>query len=228
MRKLLLFALFFALAAFAVFSYGCKNNTGSENIQPEQQEVVEQDQEPVEPVQNQEQQITEDNKMNTPPEMQIDTNKEYYSVLETNVGNIKIKFFLKEAPKTINNFVYLARKGFYDGTIFHRVIKDFMIQGGDPEGTGMGGPGYQFEDEINPAKLVRGVIAMANAGPNTNGSQFFIVTTQATPWLDGKHTVFGEVIEGMEAVDKIESAETGFQDRPANDIKINRVVIEEK
>lgn len=173
---------------------------------------------------------TKENKMtwNSPPEMQIDINKNYSAILDTNLGKIKIKLFAKDAPKTVNNFVFLSKEGFYDGVIFHRVIKDFMIQGGDPEGTGGGGPGYQFEDEINSIKIVRGKLAMANAGPNTNGSQFFIVTTQATPWLDGKHTVFGEVVEGMSIVDKIEATATDPTDRPVNDIFINKATIEEK
>lgn len=172
----------------------------------------------------------EDNKMtwNSPPEMKIDKNKNYTAVLDTNLGKIKIKLFAKDAPKTVNNFVFISKEGFYDGVIFHRVIKEFMIQGGDPEGTGGGGPGYKFEDEINSIKIVRGKLAMANAGPNTNGSQFFIVTTQATPWLDGKHTVFGEVVEGMSVVDKIEGTDTGTNDKPVNDITINKVTIEEK
>jgi len=134
-----------------------------------------------------------------------------------------VRFFDDDAPKTVANFRKLAGDGFYDGLIFHRVIKDFMIQGGDPEGTGTGGPGYTFEDEINDHKVVRGALAMANAGPNTNGSQFFIVTTDAAPWLDGKHTVFGEVTEGMEAVDAIEGTETGPGDRPTQQQVIERV-----
>jgi cyclophilin family peptidyl-prolyl cis-trans isomerase len=123
--------------------------------------------------------------------------------------------------------VKLSNDGYYDGLIFHRVIRDFMIQGGCPQGTGTGGPGYEFEDEINDNKIVRGALAMANAGPNTNGSQFFIVTTQAAPWLDGKHTVFGRVTSGMEAVDSIEGTETGAQDRPVNDAVIERVEVHE-
>ena len=134
-----------------------------------------------------------------------------------------VRFFDDDAPKTVANFRKLAGDGFYDGLIFHRVIKDFMIQGGDPEGTGTGGPGYTFEDEINDHKVVRGALAMANAGPNTNGSQFFIVTTDAAPWLDGKHTVFGEVTEGMEAVDAIEGTETGPGDRPTQQQVIERI-----
>src|SRR6476619_8330489 len=127
------------------------------------------------------------------------------AVMHTNHGAITIELFDEEAPKTVENFKKLAGDSFYDGVIFHRVIKDFMIQGGDPTGTGRGGPGYTFEDEFNEHKVVRGALAMANAGPNTNGSQFFIVTTGEAPWLDGKHTVFGEVISGMETVDQIEA-----------------------
>jgi cyclophilin family peptidyl-prolyl cis-trans isomerase len=145
------------------------------------------------------------------------------ATLHTTAGPITVSFFDDDAPKTVANFRKLAGEGFYDGLIFHRVIKDFMIQGGDPEGTGTGGPGYTFEDEINDRKVVRGALAMANAGPNTNGSQFFIVTTEAAPWLDGKHTVFGEITEGMDAVDAIEGTETGPGDRPAAPQVIERV-----
>ena len=149
------------------------------------------------------------------------------ATLHTNAGPIKVRFFDEDAPKTVENFRKLAGEGFYDGLIFHRVIKDFMVQGGDPEGTGTGGPGYTFEDEINQHKIVRGALAMANAGPNTNGSQFFIVTADAAPWLDGKHTVFGEVIEGMDAVDAIEGTETGPGDRPTEPQVIARVELSE-
>jgi peptidyl-prolyl cis-trans isomerase B (cyclophilin B) len=145
------------------------------------------------------------------------------ATLHTNAGPITVTFFDDDAPKTVENFRKLAGEGFYDGLIFHRVIKDFMIQGGDPEGTGTGGPGYTFEDEFNDHKVVRGALAMANAGPNTNGSQFFIVTTDAAPWLDGKHTVFGEVTSGMDAVDAIEGTETAAGDRPAEPQVIERV-----
>src|SRR3989440_1179463 len=134
--------------------------------------------------------------------------------MHTTHGTIALELFDDDAPKTVENFRKLAGDGFYDGVIFHRVIPDFMIQGGDPQGTGTGGPGYTFADEINQHKVVRGAIAMANAGPNTNGSQFFIVTTDAAPWLDGKHTVFGRVTDGMDTVDKIEATPTGAQDRP--------------
>src|SRR5919199_4911315 len=145
------------------------------------------------------------------------------ATLHTNHGAIEVELHDADAPKTVENFRKLAEEGFYDGVVFHRVIKDFMIQGGDPTGTGTGGPGYTFEDEFNDHKVVRGAVAMANAGPNTNGSQFFIVTTAAAPWLDGKHTVFGRVTNGMDAVDSIESAETDAQDRPRQDAVIERV-----
>jgi peptidyl-prolyl cis-trans isomerase B (cyclophilin B) len=149
------------------------------------------------------------------------------ATMHTNHGAIEIELFDEDAPKTVENFVTLSKDGFYDGLIFHRVIKDFMIQGGCPQGTGTGGPGYQFEDEFNDNKVVRGALAMANAGPNTNGSQFFIVTTDAAPWLDGKHTVFGRVTEGMDAVDSIEATETGAGDRPVQDALIERVEVSE-
>jgi len=143
--------------------------------------------------------------------------------MHTNHGAIELELFDEDAPKTVENFVKLSRDGFYDGVIFHRVIPDFMIQGGDPTGTGMGGPGYTFEDEFNERKVERGALAMANAGPNTNGSQFFIVTTQAAPWLDGKHTVFGRVTSGMDSVDAIEGLDTDAQDKPREPAVIERV-----
>ena len=145
------------------------------------------------------------------------------ATLHTNHGPIAIELFDDDAPKTVENFTKLARDGFYDGIIFHRVIPDFMIQGGDPTGTGSGGPGYTFEDEFNDNKVVRGALAMANAGPNTNGSQFFIVTTEAASWLDGKHTVFGRVTDGMDVVDAISALETDARDRPTTDVVIERV-----
>jgi peptidyl-prolyl cis-trans isomerase B (cyclophilin B) len=149
------------------------------------------------------------------------------ATLHTTAGPVGVELFDEDAPKTTENFRTLAADGFYDGLIFHRVIKDFMVQGGCPEGTGRGGPGYTFEDEINPHKIVRGALAMANAGPDTNGSQFFIVTTEAAPWLDGKHTVFGQVTEGMEAVDAIESTATDDADRPLESQTIERVELGE-
>src|SRR3954447_13964204 len=145
------------------------------------------------------------------------------AIIQTNHGPIHVELFPDDAPKTVSNFVKLANDGFYDRVIFHRVIPDFMIQGGDPTGTGTGGPGYTFEDEINDNKIVRGALAMANAGPNTNGSQLFIVTTGAAPWLDGKHTVFGRVTSGMDAVDSIEGADTDGRDKPKDDALVERV-----
>jgi cyclophilin family peptidyl-prolyl cis-trans isomerase len=149
------------------------------------------------------------------------------AVMHTNHGDIKLELFDGDAPKTVENFRKLAGDNFYNGVIFHRVIKDFMIQGGDPTGTGRGGPGYTFQDEFNDHKIERGALAMANAGPNTNGSQFFIVTTGAAPWLDGKHTVFGRVTDGMDVVDKIEASETDHNDRPRDDAVIESVTLEE-
>jgi peptidyl-prolyl cis-trans isomerase B (cyclophilin B) len=145
------------------------------------------------------------------------------ATLHTNHGAIEVELFPDDAPKTVQNFEDLARKGFYDGVIFHRVIPDFMIQGGDPTGTGTGGPGYTFEDEPNDRKIERGALAMANAGPNTNGSQFFIVTAQACPWLDGKHTVFGRVTSGMEVVDRISELPRDPRDKPRETATIERV-----
>jgi len=145
------------------------------------------------------------------------------ATLHTNHGPVEIEFFDVEAPKTVENFRKLSADGFYDGLTFHRVIPEFMIQGGDPEGTGTGGPGYEFEDEINPHKIVRGALAMANAGPNTNGSQFFLVTVEEAPWLDGKHTVFGQVTGGMDAIDAIEALPTDGRDRPTEPAVIERV-----
>jgi peptidyl-prolyl cis-trans isomerase B (cyclophilin B) len=145
------------------------------------------------------------------------------AVMHTNAGPITLELYEGDAPKTVENFRKLADDGFYDGLIFHRVIPDFMIQGGCPEGTGTGGPGYTFEDEFNQHKVERGALAMANAGPNTNGSQFFIVTTEAAPWLDGKHTVFGRVTDGMDAVDSIEGTQTGAGDKPVEPQTIERI-----
>jgi cyclophilin family peptidyl-prolyl cis-trans isomerase len=147
------------------------------------------------------------------------------ATLQTNHGTIELELHPVEAPKTVENFVKLARDGFYDGVIFHRVIPDFMIQGGDPTGTGSGGPGYSFEDEFNEHKVERGALAMANAGPNTNGSQFFIVTTEAAPWLDGKHTVFGRVTNGMDVVDEISEVERDAGDKPHKDVVIESVSV---
>jgi cyclophilin family peptidyl-prolyl cis-trans isomerase len=145
------------------------------------------------------------------------------ATLHTNEGAIEVELYPDDAPKTVENFEKLSGDGFYEGVIFHRVIPDFMIQGGDPTGTGMGGPGYEFEDEFNEHRVERGALAMANAGPNTNGSQFFIVTAEATPWLDGKHTVFGRVTSGMDVVDRISQTERDANDRPLEPVTIERV-----
>jgi len=152
-----------------------------------------------------------------PPEMSIDPKKKYTATLDTSRGTIVCDLFAKDAPKTVNNFVFLAREGFYDGTAFHRVINDFMVQGGDPTGSGRGGPGYRFEDELkdNPNRHKVGSLSMANAGPNTNGSQFFI-THVVTDWLDGKHTVFGEVRDGQDVVNSVKQGD-----------RLNKVTIEE-
>jgi len=145
------------------------------------------------------------------------------ATLHTNHGPIVVELFDGDAPKTVENFRKLSADDFYDGLSFHRIIKDFMIQGGCPQGTGTGDPGYKFEDEFNQHKVVRGALAMANSGPNTNGSQFFIVTKEAAPWLDGKHTVFGEVASGMDAVDAMEGVPTGSGDRPKEPVILERV-----
>jgi cyclophilin family peptidyl-prolyl cis-trans isomerase len=149
------------------------------------------------------------------------------ATIETNHGTIELELFSDDAPETVGNFKKLASDGFYDGLVFHRVISDFMIQGGCPEGSGRGGPGYTFKDEINDHRIVRGTLAMANAGPNTNGSQFFIVTAEATPWLDGKHTAFGQVTSGMDVVDRIEAVPTGAGDRPVEPVTMEKVTVSE-
>jgi cyclophilin family peptidyl-prolyl cis-trans isomerase len=143
--------------------------------------------------------------------------------LHTNHGTIVLELFDEDAPKTVDNFVKLSGDGFYDGITFHRVIPDFMIQGGCPSGDGTGGPGYEFEDEPNDHRVIRGALAMANSGPDTNGSQFFIVTTESAPWLDGKHTVFGRVTDGMDVVDEISEVERDPSDRPREPVTIDRV-----
>ncbi len=163
---------------------------------------------------------------NGPPEMSISPDNDYYATFRTEKGPIRIKLFAKEAPETVNNFVFLARDGYFDGTTFHRVIKDFMVQGGDPTGTGTGGPGYRIRDEFHPELRhdKPGVLSMANAGPNTGGSQFFITYT-ATPWLDGRHAVFGEVVEGMEVVNTIRERDPQLDREPGD--RIETVEIEE-
>src|SRR3989442_4427091 len=162
-----------------------------------------------------------------PPAMQIDPAKQYLAIIHTEKGDVQIELFAAQAPKTVNNFVFLARDGFYNGTTFHRVIRDFMVQGGDPKGTGTGGPGYRFDDEASALALKHdrpGILSMANAGPNTNGSQFFI-TEVATPWLDGKHTVFGVVAQGFDVVKKIMAVECDGSDRPKKPVVINSIAI---
>lgn len=176
-----------------------------------------------------------DANMITPPQDQVeagDSSQATQAVFKTNLGDITVVFY-PESPKTVANFVRLAKAGFYDGVRFHRVIKGFMLQSGDPNSKdddwsndGTGGPGYTFPDEFNQHKLVRGSLAMANAGPDTNGSQFFIVTAAATPWLDGKHTNFGYVAAGLDVVDKIEATATNQNDHPLQDVTINQIVIE--
>jgi len=168
--------------------------------------------------------------MNTPYSDKYQT-----AIIKTNQGDIKVEFFAKDSPTTVNNFLKLSKEGFYDKTTFHRVIKDFMIQGGDPNSKdddwsndGQGGPGYKFEDEFNSHKLVKGSLAMANSGPNTNGSQFFIVTADSTPHLDGKHTNFGKVIEGIEIVEKIENVKTNNNDHPEKNVIIENIELIEK
>ena len=148
------------------------------------------------------------------------------ATMHTSEGTIELELFPTEAPKTVDNFTRLSGEGFYDGLIFHRVIPDFMIQGGCPQGTGTGGPGYQFEDEFNEHKVERGALAMANSGPNTNGSQFFIVTAGACPWLDGKHTVFGRVTSGMDVVDRISQADRDGRDKPTTPVEIQTVELQ--
>jgi cyclophilin family peptidyl-prolyl cis-trans isomerase len=155
-----------------------------------------------------------------------DTSKAYTAVFDTTAGEIRCELFAAASPQTVGNFVGLAEQGYYDGLIFHRVIPDFMIQGGCPNGVGTGGPGYNFKDEINDHPLVKGSLAMANAGPNTNGSQFFIVTAESTPWLDGNHTNFGRVIAGQDVVDALGAIATGANDRPVAEQRINSLTIE--
>jgi len=164
---------------------------------------------------------------NNPPEMQIDPSKEYQAVMSTDKGDITIELYADKTPNTVNNFVFLAREGFYDGTFFHRVIHPFMVQGGDPTGTGRGGPGYRFEDEFHPELRhdKPGVLSMANAGPNTNGSQFFLTHVE-TPHLDDKHSVFGQVVEGMDVLMSIPERDPSQVDSPA--VSLKSVTIEEK
>ncbi len=164
---------------------------------------------------------------NKPPEMQIDTKKKYTATFKTDKGDIVVHLFADKTPKTVNNFVFLVREGFYDDTIFHRVIKDFMVQGGDPTGTGRGGPGYRFADEFHPSLRHNkpGLLSMANAGPGTNGSQFFL-THVPTPWLDNKHSIFGEVVEGMDVLLSIPERDPSKIGSPS--VKLQTVEITEE
>ena len=164
----------------------------------------------------------------SPPAMLVDPTKRYTATIDTSAGTLTAELFAAEAPRTVNNFVFLAREGFYEGVIFHRVIKGFMIQGGDPTGTGTGGPGYSVPAEFNDTKHERGILSMARSqDPNSAGSQFFVMHA-AYPSLDGKYTVFGKVTKGIETVDKIVTAPTGANDRPTNPVKIKKITIEEK
>lgn len=162
---------------------------------------------------------------NQPPQMQLKDGVDYQALIKTSMGDIKVDLFEDLAPVTVNNFIYLAKNHFYDGLIFHRVIDGFMIQGGDPTGTGSGGPGYSFKDEINDKKLVKGSLAMANAGPNTNGSQFFIVTAEKTPWLDGAHTNFGQVLEGQNVVDAISKVKVDANSKPLENVVLKSIEV---
>jgi cyclophilin family peptidyl-prolyl cis-trans isomerase len=162
----------------------------------------------------------------SPPELSVDPGRRYSAAIETSAGSMTAELFATEAPNTVNNFVFLAREGFYDGVIFHRVIKGFMIQGGDPTGTGRGGPGYRFNDEPVTRRYDRGILAMANAGPNTNGSQFFIM--HADYGLPPNYTIFGRLTSGEDVLDAIASAPTGASDRPVDPVTINRVEISEE
>ena len=165
----------------------------------------------------------------SPPEMEIDPSKRYVAEMETSMGNMTIELDPIAAPKTVNNFVFLARQGFYDGVIFHRVIQGFVLQGGDPEGTGRGGPGYRFEDELpKPGRYEVGSLAMANAGPNTNGSQFFVISGPSGVRLPPQYSLFGKVVKGLDVVDAIEKVPTGPGDRPKEDVVITSVTITEK
>ena len=164
----------------------------------------------------------------SPPAMQIDPEKRYTATMETSLGTMVISLDPVAAPKTVNNFVFLAREGFYDGVVFHRIIQGFMCQGGDPEGSGRGGPGYRFEDELpKPGRYEIGSVAMANAGPNTNGSQFFIVSGPSGVRLPPQYSLFGKVVKGLEVLDEMEKVPTNPGDRPKTDVVITKVTIDE-
>lgn len=228
------FSLIILAGAFALT--GCaSDNTLKVELQPVQNDYSAEAKadKPAEPIDNK---ITE-NKMSTPTTTNEENLAAVYkgAVLKTSLGDITVDLYGDKSPSIVNNFLKLAKSGFYDGTSFHRVIKDFMIQGGDPNSKdddwsndGYGGPGYAIPDEFNNVKLVRGSLAMANSGPNTNGSQFFIVTAEATPWLDGKHVNFGQVIKGLDVVDKIENLPVNENDHPTTDAKIKNIELIKK
>ncbi len=238
MKKILLLFILFSLSACAVSNEKILNEKTAEPIKTETDNAIK-------PI-IKKNSINKNNKINNNkqstmenPRTTINENLELKDLakkytgakIKTNLGDITLKFYGEDSPLTVNNFLNLAEKGFYDGTRFHRIISDFMIQGGDPNSKdeskkaiwGTGGPDYRFRDEFNSHPLVRGSLAMANAGPATNGSQFFIVTKESTPWLDGRHTNFGEVIEGMDVVEKIEAVETDSTDKPLEDIVIEGI-----
>jgi cyclophilin family peptidyl-prolyl cis-trans isomerase len=217
------------LSVMMVFAFGCSNDDSKEEKSDESNAKSTEQTTTLK-----EQKMPERVKID--PSTFEDLSSQYKKAkLETNVGSIVVELFNEESPETVNNFLNLAKIDFYNGTIFHRVIKNFMIQGGDPLSKsdnkalhGTGDPGYKFEDEFNDEKLVRGSLAMANSGPNTNGSQFFIVTAKETPWLDGMHTNFGKVIEGMDIIDQIENTQTDQRDHPLKDIVIKNIELLEK
>lgn len=226
------FALFSLLVALILVFSGCSGSGEKELDQKLNNIKFKEKESPIETAKETTKEVSKNNNNLKQEPMSTQYNEEQTVVMKTSLGDIKIKLFTLDSPKTVNNFLKLAETDFYNGTKFHRVIKDFMIQGGDPLSKeadklryGTGGPGYVFEDEFNNHKLVRGSLAMANSGPNTNGSQFFIVTAPETPWLDGKHTNFGEVIEGMEVVTKIEATEVDGRDNPLIPIEIKSIEI---
>ena len=233
MKKLLI--LSFSIFALAGCSATSTNLYGQDNSKAVPIKITES--KPITPVQpvskNETKQVTNQEKTMFDKAQEANLSAKYSkAILMTNLGNIEVEFFGDKSPKTVNNFMYLAQEKFYDQTQFHRIIKDFMIQGGDPNSKdddwgndGMGGPGYKFADEFNKESLVKGSLAMANSGPNTNGSQFFIVTAASTPWLDGKHVNFGKVIKGMDVVAKIEDMDVNENDHPTTDAMIKSITL---
>jgi len=216
-----------------VFLTGCANTELSTNAVPEQNTMNKYEELANNNINNSNQKTMNEDQILSPGNQPNLVDEYSKAIIKTNVGDITVEFYNTDSPVTVNNFLYLASTGFYNGTLFHRVIKDFMIQGGDPLSKeadisrhGTGGPGYKFNDEFNSHKLVEGSLAMANAGANTNGSQFFIVTAPSTPWLDGKHTNFGHVVDGMDIVKQIEDVQTGANDHPVQDIMINEIILQ--